>query len=138
VVILLSPSGTIDGKENKEDARRCCPHRGISMRRDGWMERRNNRIVKRKTVYLDSCIHSQVTAISILPDIRSKPSKRNIISIENLNDSNTNQNRTKNRPFSFSFPSTLPNGTFAHPNNRVLNVNLLDDGFSAVVCPRAL
>ena len=44
----------------------------------------------------------------------------------------------KNRPFSFScsFPSTPPNGTLARPNNGILNVNLLDDGFNAVVCSR--
>jgi len=44
----------------------------------------------------------------------------------------------KNTPFSFScsFPSTLPNGTLARPNNGILNVNLLDDGFNAVVCSR--
>lgn len=37
--------------------------------------------------------------------------------------------------FSFSFSSILPNGTFGRPNNGILSVNLLDDGFSAVVCP---
>jgi hypothetical protein len=44
-------------------------------------------------------------------------------------------NTIKNTPLSFSFPSTLPNGTLARPNNGILNVNRLDDGFSAVVCP---
>jgi hypothetical protein len=42
----------------------------------------------------------------------------------------------ENTPFFFSFPSTLPNGTLARPNNEILNTNLLDDGFSAVICPR--
>ena len=62
IVILLSPSGMIDGKEKKEDAWRCCSHQGISRQRDGWMERKNDRIVKRrrKTVYLDFYVHSHV------------------------------------------------------------------------------
>jgi len=36
-------------------------------------------------------------------------------------------------PFSFSFPSILPNGTLPRPNNELLNANLLEEGFSVVI-----
>jgi hypothetical protein len=72
--------------------------------------------------------------ISTFPDIKSKPFKRNHISIDNLKKSMNGSN--KNTPFSFSFPSTLHNGTLPRPNNELLNINLLKEGFSVVIGPR--
>ena len=84
-------------------------------------------------------------AFSIIPDTESKLSKRNHISTgiqltlnESMNGSIYNQKPKPDIPFSFSFPSTLPNGTFARLNKGILNVNLLlEDGFNpvVVVCP---
>jgi len=52
---------------------------------------------------------------------------------ESTDTSTQINNRTKNAPFSFSFPSTIPNGNLASPNNGILGANLLEDGFSAIV-----
>ena len=73
------------------------------------------------------CSLPVATAISILPDIKSRSSKRNDININNFNES---MNENKEHTFVLF---SLPNGTFAHPNDGILKVNLFDDGFSAVV-----
>jgi len=88
------------------------------------------------TVMVVAAVDADVgaTTISTFPDIKPKHFRRNHIRIENSNKSMNGSN--KNIPFSFSFPSTLPNGTLPHPNNEILNINLFEERFSIVNGPR--
>ena len=96
-------------------------------------EKRRNWETEEKEDSAPRSLHSLpgATKISTFPDIKPKPFRINHISIENLNKSMNGSN--KNTPFSFSSPSTQPNGTLPRPNNEILNANLLDEGFTIVI-----
>ena len=96
------------------------------------------KVVRRKILYLDPCVQSQAELQR--PYVMTT---RIQTFQKGTNQHGEHKYERKHEcikdtlfSFSFSFPSTLPNGTLARPNNGILNVNLLDDGFNAVVCSK--
>ena len=113
-IVVLSPSRRIDAKGNTEDGKDC-------------------RVIENKgedVAYFDPCVRSQAQLRSPY-FLTTNPNLPKRIRNTSLNESTNASTKIKNTPFSFSLP--FPQRHFGTPQQRN---NLLDDGFSAVVCCR--